>query len=357
MLVHICCSVDSHYFIAELQKLYPNERIIGYFYDPNIHPYSEFLLRFKDVKRSCKKLGVDVTCGEYEYEEWLKGTKGLEDEPEKGKRCSYCFEFRVGNSAKAAIELGCKKITTTLLMSPKKDFTQLENALNNAIKGTNLESVAVDLRKNGGTQRQFELAKNDKLYHQNYCGCIYGLIKQRKDEEVIDELCEPLGAQIQPGSIRYRLKLYKRVRKFEKSGTKFDLIRQKILNYRLRFARVKFEQNVIPSYFLFYSHFRLKSSKFNIEKQSDFININKDDIKIITLSKFNLLGGFKYKNTIDIIFNPPKLKKELKLRKRLTGSHFNLSPIIVIDEIKSGKYIVEANTQIFPSSIETVIKI
>ena len=63
------------------------------------------------------------------------------------------------------------------------------------------------------------------------------------------------------------------------------------------------------------------------------------------------------KNTIDIIFNPPKLKKELKLRKRLTGSHFNLSPIIVIDEISSGKYIVEANTQIFPSSIETVIKI
>ena len=141
MLVHICCSVDSHYFIAELKKLYPNEQIIGYFYDPNIHPYSEFLLRFQDVKRSCKKLGVKVICGEYEYEEWLKGTNGLENEPEKGKRCEYCFDFRVGNSAKIALELGCKKITTTLLMSPKKDFTQLENALNNAIKGTNLDVI------------------------------------------------------------------------------------------------------------------------------------------------------------------------------------------------------------------------
>ena len=354
MLVHICCSVDSHYFIAELKKLYPNERIIGYFYDPNIHPYSEFLLRFQDVKRSSKKLGVEVICGEYEYEEWLKGTKGLEDEPEKGKRCAYCFDFRVGNSAKEAIKLGCKKITTTLLMSPKKDFRQLESALNNAIKGTNLEAIAVDLRKNGGTQKQFELAKNDKLYHQNYCGCIYGLIKQRHDETVIDELCEPLGAQIQPGSIGYRLKLYKKVRKLEKSKIKFDLIREKILNYRLRFGSLKADNTTIPSYFLFYSHFRLKSSKFSIEKSSNFVAINKDDIKIISLAKFNKLGGFKYKNTLELIYNPPKLNKELKIRKKIAKSKFDISPIIVIDEIKTAKYTLQANSEIFPASIEVI---
>ena len=357
MLVHICCSVDSHYFIAELKKLYPNEQIIGYFYDPNIHPYSEFLLRFQDVKRSCKKLGVKVICGEYEYEEWLKGTKGLENEPEKGKRCEYCFDFRVGNSAKIALELGCKKITTTLLMSPKKDFTQLENALNNAIKGTNLEAIAVDLRKNGGTQRQFELAKNDKLYHQNYCGCIYGLIKQRQNEDVIDELCEPLGAQIQPGSISYRLKLYKKVRKLERNEIAFELIRQKILNYRLHFGRVKIGSSVVPSYFIFYSHFRLKSSKFSLEMPSEQVSINKDDIKLISLAKFNSIGGFKYKNIMKLLAHPPKLKKELKLRKILTGLDFNLSPIIVLDEIKIGKYTVEANSQIFHSSIELAVKI
>ncbi|TEY29612.1 diacylglucosamine hydrolase like protein, partial [Campylobacter sp. CH185] len=49
MLVHICCSVDSHYFIEELRKTYPDEKIIGYFYDPNIHPLSEYELRFLDV--------------------------------------------------------------------------------------------------------------------------------------------------------------------------------------------------------------------------------------------------------------------------------------------------------------------
>ena len=128
MLVHICCSVDSHYFLQRLRADRPYERLVGYFYDPNIHPYSEFLMRFRDVKRSCEKLGVELICGEYEYEAWLKGAKGLENEPEKGKRCAYCFDFRVGNSAKKALELGEKSITTTLLMSPKKDFSQLKSA-------------------------------------------------------------------------------------------------------------------------------------------------------------------------------------------------------------------------------------
>lgn len=71
MLVHICCSVDSHYFIEELRKTYPDEKIIGYFYDPNIHPLSEYELRFLDVKRSCDKLGIKLYKGEYEYENGL----------------------------------------------------------------------------------------------------------------------------------------------------------------------------------------------------------------------------------------------------------------------------------------------
>jgi len=49
MLVHICCSVDSHYFLQKLQKEYPEEKLTGFFYDPNIHPYSEYYLRLLDV--------------------------------------------------------------------------------------------------------------------------------------------------------------------------------------------------------------------------------------------------------------------------------------------------------------------
>lgn len=110
MLVHICCSVDSHYFIEELRKEYPKEKIIGYFYDPNIHPLSEYELRFLDVKRSCDKLGIKLYKGEYEYEKWLKAVKGYEDEREKGARCEICFDLRMGSSVEFAAKIGEKSL-------------------------------------------------------------------------------------------------------------------------------------------------------------------------------------------------------------------------------------------------------
>ncbi|ANE32011.1 epoxyqueuosine reductase QueH [Campylobacter hyointestinalis] len=353
MLVHICCSVDSHYFLQKLKKVYPNERIIGYFYDPNIHPYSEFLLRYKDVKRSCKKLGIELICGDYDYESWLSGTKGLEKEPEKGKRCEYCFDFRVGNSAKMALNLGCKRLTTTLLMSPKKDFTQLKNALKNAVKDTSLEPVAVDFRKNGGTMEQFDLAKKDKLYHQNYCGCVFALEKQRAKDEIFDELFEPLGGQVQFGSIKSRLKLYKKVRKYEKNGIEFDLVRKKILNYRLKFAKVCVDGVLVPSYMLFYSHFGRNTLKFTLHSGGELINVMNEGAKLLSLAKFNELGGFDYKDVLKLMRCPPKLGRELKVRK-LIEVGFSLSPIIVLDEIRAGKFEVQASSVIYPQIIEKV---
>ena len=95
MLVHICCSVDSHFFLQKLQLLYPEESLVGYFYDPNIHPFSEYQLRLLDVKRSCEKLGIPLHEGEYNYKGWLEAVRGLEDEPEKGKGCSICLDNRL----------------------------------------------------------------------------------------------------------------------------------------------------------------------------------------------------------------------------------------------------------------------
>ena len=78
MLVHICCSVDSHFFLEKLQADFPDEKLTGFFYDPNIHPYSEYRLRYLDVQRSCKKLGIDLLEGEYDFETWMDLVRGLE---------------------------------------------------------------------------------------------------------------------------------------------------------------------------------------------------------------------------------------------------------------------------------------
>jgi len=127
VLVHICCAVDSHYFLNRLRKDFPNEKLVGYFYDPNIHPYSEYKLRLLEVKRSCKKLRVELIEGEYDFDSWLKAVEGLELEPEKGKRCNVCFDYRFRESAKMCAKLGLKRFTSTLLTSPKKSISQLRN--------------------------------------------------------------------------------------------------------------------------------------------------------------------------------------------------------------------------------------
>ena len=83
LLVHICCAVDSHYFLERVQEEYPDETLVGFFYDPNIHPYSEYRLRYLDVEYSCQKLGIELIEGPYNLEEWLKKVKGMEHLPEK----------------------------------------------------------------------------------------------------------------------------------------------------------------------------------------------------------------------------------------------------------------------------------
>lgn len=354
MLVHICCSVDSDYFIKRLRQIYPNEPLVAYFYDPNIHPYSEYLLRFKDVKRSCKKLGVRLIGGKYDYQAWLSGTKGLENEPEKGKRCEYCFDFRVDESAKKAVLLGEDTITTTLLMSPKKDFKQLENSLKNVSERYGLKYLALDFRKNGGTSEQFANAKNEKLYHQNYCGCLYALNSQREQNEAW-ELSSPLGNQIQPASIKSRLKLYKKIRKLEKLKQNYEIERVKLLNYRLKSAKLSFNGVAVYSYFLFYSYISKGFSRFNV-KQSKDIFYGRDEVWLVSLKHFNSLANFKYKSVCELIYSPPKLKDELKIRQKLCGKN-SINPIIILDKILGAKCEIHIDSKLFYSSVEKLKKL
>ena len=340
MLVHICCSVDSHFFLQKLQVLYPDERLIGYFYDPNIHPFSEYQLRLSDVKRSCEKLGITLLEGDYNYEGWLDAIRGLEDEPEKGKRCSVCFDNRLLESAKKALEIGEKKITTTLLTSPKKSLEQLAFSLDKIAKAHTLEMVAPDFRKAGGTQAQFALAKHDQLYHQDYCGCVFALSKQREAQKRWhDELSTPLRPQTLPSSIEERLELYQKVYEHEQAGKKYKLKREKFLNYRLLSAKMTHKNEVIPSYFFFYSTFKKEHFKAKIEDVYNEIGyMSKEEMYIISLKKFNLLAKTEYENVKALLYTPPSLEIEMALRRTLCqGSFLSLSPIVVIDELEEGK--------------------
>ena len=354
MLVHICCSVDSHYFLQKIQEEYPEEKIVGFFYDPNIHPYSEYRLRLLDVQYSCDKLGIELIEGEYDLEAWLKLVKGLESEPEKGDRCTVCFDKRLEVSVKKAIELGDDKFTTTLLISPKKSQDKLEIIGKNLELKYNCEFIFKDYRSGNGVELQGKEVKKNNLYRQNYCGCLYGLNAQRESQnKLADELISPIGQQIQPESIEERLELYKKRDELKQS----NIVKQRFLNYRLLSGKVMVKKEVISSYFLCYSTLKNKKTSGRIEKEINNINyFNRDEVKIISLEYFNYLSKSNYKSVLELIYNPLLFNEELKIRDKITSnSHYDLSIIIILDIIPKDKIDISCNSEVFDDVKEVFV--
>lgn len=357
MLVHICCAVDSHYFLQKIKEEYPDEKLTGFFYDPNIHPYNEYRLRFLDVQYSCKKLGIELLEGEYNLDEWLNKVKGLENEPEKGDRCTVCFDDRLEVSVKKAIELGDDKFTSTLLISPKKSQDKLERIGAELSSKYDCEFIFKDYRSGSGTQIQGEVVKENSLYRQNYCGCLYGLTQQRDHQDkLMDEMISPISNQILPESIEERLELYMQRNKLEDEKKRYKVVKQRFLNYRLLSGKVKADKKVIPSYILFYSTLRNKKANGRIEFEKDNIHyLNRDEIKILDIKNLNTYLNTNYNTTLDLIYNPPEIKKELLLRENITGSKYDLSTIIIVDTVQNTKYELEVNTKIYEDVKEVII--
>ena len=352
MLVHICCSVDSHYFLEQIKKDYPDEKIIAFFYDPNIHPYSEYRLRLYDVQYSCDILGIELIEGEYDLDNWFNSVKGLENEPEKGDRCTACFDKRLSTTAQKAKELGENSFTTTLLISPKKSQDKLKIIGENLAKEFDLKFIFQDYRAGSGMQLQGQKVKEYNIYRQNYCGCIFGLKAQREQQnKFADELISPINQQILPESIESRIELYKKREKNSK------IIKQRFLNYRLLNAKVVKKKEVIPSYFLCYS--TLKNNKANGRVEKFINNIGyfvRDEIKIITLKTFNDIANTNYKTVMKLVYNPLKFEDELLVRdKILNNSFYDLSSVIVLDNIKDIKYEIFCNAKVYDDVREVIL--
>ena len=357
MLVHICCSVDSHYFLERIQEEFPNEKLIGYFYDPNIHPYSEYRLRYLDVEYSCKKLGITLIEGPYNLEEWLKKVKGMEHLPEKGDRCTVCYDDRLENSVKKAIELGESSFTTTLLISPKKSQEKLEIIGNYLENKTGIKFIFKDYRSGNGAQIQGLRVKENSLYRQNYCGCLFGLSSQREHQKkIMDEMFNPISNQILPESIEQRLELYKKRDELEESNKEYKIIKQRFLNYRLLSGKVVVNKEVNPSYIFAYSTINKNQTSSKIDYVKDGINyLAKDEVKIITIDKFNEISNSRYKSTKELVFNPLKFEDEIIVRNKILNNPFDLSALIVIDKIIDEKYEIFINSIIYEDIKEEII--
>ena len=359
MLVHICCAVDSHYFLQKLQEEYPEEKLTGFFYDPNIHPYSEYYLRLLDVKRSCKMLGIELIEGEYDFENWLEAVRGLEHEPEKGSRCSVCFDRRFEISAQKASEMGETSFTSTLLTSPKKSLKQLQTAGDLLAEKYGITFIAPDYRKASGTQEQNILAKEDALYRQDYCGCMYGLNIQRDQQNrLADELFVPVSGQIQPESIEERIEMYEKRLTLEEQQLPYRIIKQRFLNWRLKMAVLRVRKEMIPAHVLPYSTLKSEYTRGRTEYTTGHLHhMNRDEVKFITLASYNHLKETQYQTVTELIFNPPSFDKELELRSKLGMTAYDLSTVLVVQNIPENKIEIHLQSTTYTDVKEVLIEL
>ncbi len=170
ILLQVCCAPDATVGAERLQQDFD----VGvFFYNPNIHPQSEYELRVEEMIRLAPLIGVSVLPAPYDSKNWFEAVKGLEHEPEKGARCHVCFYMRLQKTALAAKENGYDYFGTVLTVSPHKDAELINKIGFEIAEKTGTKYLESNFKKKDGFKRSIELSKQYNLYRQDYCGCIF----------------------------------------------------------------------------------------------------------------------------------------------------------------------------------------
>jgi len=174
LLLHSCCAPCAGEIMEALAA--SDIKTTVYFYNPNIHPDEEYEIRKNENRRFCEKLGFECIDADYDKDNWFDRVKGLEDEPERGKRCTQCFDMRFERSALYANENNYGVYATTLGISRWKDMNQINTSGRKAAERyKDVTYWDFNWRKQGGSSRMIEISKREEFYQQEYCGCVYSL--------------------------------------------------------------------------------------------------------------------------------------------------------------------------------------
>ena len=174
VLMHSCCAPCSGPLIEKMHN--DGIELTIFFYNPNIHPKKEYEIRKQENIRFAEKLGIKFVDADYDVQNWFARAKGMERDPERGRRCSMCFDMRFERTALYGYENGYKVITSSLGISRWKNMDQInESGVRAAGHYPGITYWTYNWRKDGGGARMYELAKEEEFYKQEYCGCIYSL--------------------------------------------------------------------------------------------------------------------------------------------------------------------------------------
>jgi predicted adenine nucleotide alpha hydrolase (AANH) superfamily ATPase len=178
VLLHICCGVCAS---APIEKLKSNGySVVGFFYNPNIHPHKEYLHRKNETEKIAKLYDIKIIEGNYELNRWKDSCDQFRQEKEGGKRCTLCFKLRLEKTYQLTQENNFDYFTSTLTISPHKNSQKIFQ-IGEKIGGD--QFLKIDFKKKNGFKKAIEISKKLDLYRQNYCGCIYSLLDREKKIE------------------------------------------------------------------------------------------------------------------------------------------------------------------------------
>lgn len=177
VLLHACCAPCSSAIVEWL--LQHNIKPVIYYFNPNIYPLEEYEIRKQESKRHAATLGISWIDDDYDHIAWRNSMCGMEDQPERGKRCEMCFRYRLLAAARKAREMQIHWFATTLASSRWKNLEQINAAGQWAANQIgDVEFWNQNWRKDGLQQRRNELLHEYNFYNQQYCGCEFSMRKE-----------------------------------------------------------------------------------------------------------------------------------------------------------------------------------
>ena len=184
LLLHTCCAPCSSAVIERLSKYF---RITVFYYNPNIEPLEEYLKRKEVQKRFLSEVTTPYPINfldcDYEHEEFIQLSKGLENEKEGGPRCLKCYRLRLLKTALKAQEFHFDYFGTSLTVSPYKNAQALNQIGEELQKKFNVKYLYSDFKKRNGYKRSIELSKDYHLYRQDYCGCSFSKAQREQEKK------------------------------------------------------------------------------------------------------------------------------------------------------------------------------
>ena len=173
LLLHACCGPCSSAVLEQLCRYF---EITVLYYNPNTWPAAEYYRRGEELQKfvaAAHPLGGTVVEDTYDPQQFYTAVAGLENEPERGERCTVCYRMRLERAAQYARAHGFNWFTTTLSISPVKDPVRLNTIGCELAQQYGLNYLQSEFRKKDGYKRSLALSAEYGLYRQDYCGCIF----------------------------------------------------------------------------------------------------------------------------------------------------------------------------------------